>query len=344
MVTPYDVFRPGRPLGLDTHGSEAEFVFQGRLAKRQELLQAILRPGHHALVHGEISVGKTSLVNVMGQALTASAGQDDPAGALLLRVDCHTDDTLSSLFKRVFRSVAVPEAVPIGFLACSPPPYVSLDRRLGGELRSSEVAELLSRVSFGRRLLVVVDELDRLPRAVGVVLADVMKALCNQPSNVTFVLVGLSAVTGALIDAHPAIRRHLTEIQVPRLSLVALEDVLWKGFERLGRRIEASDVRRVALLAKGLPDVVHRVGLLAAIRADDEHKETIRSVHIDHAIRQILQERQSFAELLRNLAQHQSRVYEVLVACALTTPDGSGTFSARAAIKALGQFTGRPRG
>lgn len=76
-------------------------LFAGRFDQVSSCMDAFSQKGLHIAVYGERGVGKTSLANVLPMIIM---GAEIPTlGAV--RVDCNTNDSYSSLWRKVFREL-----------------------------------------------------------------------------------------------------------------------------------------------------------------------------------------------------------------------------------------------
>ena len=77
-----EVFRPAAPI-------DRQSLFSGRTRQLGDLFAVAEQPGQHAVVYGERGVGKTSLVSVAAEVLSAS-------GVVTARTTCDRSPRLTS--------------------------------------------------------------------------------------------------------------------------------------------------------------------------------------------------------------------------------------------------------
>lgn len=146
-----------------------------------------------------------------------------------VRVNCSTDDTFGSLWSHVFAELDVPAPD---------------DMSPGG------IRRVLQALATGG--LIVIDELDRLEDDDALTtLADTIKTLSDHAIDSTVVLVGVARSIGELIGEHASIVRALVQIEMPRMSLNELAEILWKGCRWAGLSVRPEAVEE--MLLEGLP-------------------------------------------------------------------------------------------
>src|SRR5262245_45132766 len=87
-------FRPSAPI-------EKQSLFAGRLKQIDQVVNAILQHGRHAILYGERGVGKTSLAKVLAEMVSG-------AGLKIVdsdTINCDPTDDFSSLWHKAFREL-----------------------------------------------------------------------------------------------------------------------------------------------------------------------------------------------------------------------------------------------
>jgi hypothetical protein len=291
---------------------EALPLFKGRISELHVLSLISRHRSEHALIVGEIAVGKSSLANVLGPTLAEHSPVD------IRHAICATSTTFASMWN---------ELLP----AFRPWPE---------EMRPNDVAARLKGDTHMNRVFVI-DELDVLADAPFQALADLVRRVSDERLPMTFVLVGARKVQERLFKAHQSLNTFVKVVPLLRMPLFDLETILIEGFKKLQINFNRGHVRTMALLSMGLPRAVHSLGLYCAeyARRDNPSNTEILPSHVDRAIR-------SFANSDTQLRQFQrwsKPLYDVLVACAMTAPDAHGTFRAGATARALSELTGQAR-
>lgn len=185
------------------------------------------------------------------------------------------------------------------------PGYVALSV----EEKLLEVCRLISAVSK-RRLLIVIDEVDRASSAIG--LASFIKSSSSR--ELKFMLVGIGQSVSDLLTDHKSLERSGHPIEVHRMTDRELEAIVDQAMTALRARgvemsFEASARRVTANVAGGYPWFVHVLGQDALIRADDEGQSVVRVQHIRAAAEALTLNRfaQQFADLYQQAVRDSPR-------------------------------------
>lgn len=305
-------FTPGAPVGRLE-------MLAGRVAQLTDVVSAVSMRGQHVGLYGERGVGKTSLATVLAEYFS------DPARAGNLQiaiVNCTTEDSFSSIWRHVFAELGVddlrepttPESVRRRLQALDPP------------------------------ALVVLDELDRLEDDDSLTaLADTIKTLSDHAVPSTLVLVGVARSIGELIGEHASIVRALVQIEMPRMTVAELKEILVKGCEAANLVGHPDALREIAVLSEGLPHYTHLLGLHAGQHAvwNDRTEVTLEDVRaaIPKAVDRhtILSDYQ----LATRSARKDALFAQVLLACALAPKNQLGYFTSGAIRDPLEVIAGR---
>jgi Cdc6-like AAA superfamily ATPase len=185
------------------------------------------------------------------------------------------------------------------------PGYVALSV----EEKLLEVCKLISAVSK-RRLLIVIDELDRARNATG--LASFIKSSSSR--ELKFMLVGIGQSVSDLLTDHRSLERSGHAIPVPRMTDPELEAIVDQAMTALRARgvemsFEASARRVTANTASGYPWFVHVLGQDALIRADEDGRSVVRVQDIQAAAEELTLNRfaQQFADLYQQAVRDSPR-------------------------------------
>lgn len=297
MLTPKDVFTPGRPpLG------RAE-VYAPRGEPERELAMALER-GLVPIVFGEFGVGKTSLAR---HALRSAerAGRlvnvESASGKTFADV---TRALLEHLGYEITRSRATTETAQEtttrqGDAGLAFAPVLSA-KLSGGRATSktkgetvlrelavsaptdSRVLELCDRA----RLVLLVDELHAATPELLADLSAFVKAATNKPCrNFRVVLVGTAREATRLVRHDPGIDRILVELEVSTLSTREARAILEEGMQALAVDAPARVLDRAARIASGSPALAQWLGLEMAEAATKRSPRKIAPEDLTAAVR-----------------------------------------------------------
>lgn len=333
MIETGQVFRPGAPIDRYT-------LFAGRSEQVQNVINGITQRGQHVIIYGERGVGKTSLANILSDLFT---GRDASLG--YVRVNCDKQDTFSTLFHKVFRelTITVPKQ-PLGFHTENQYQQLSLDSILPVDISPEDVRYWFQKL--GDWNIVVIDEVDRMvdPNTTAL-LADTIKTLSDHSSGSTIVLVGVADSVDELILEHRSVERALVQVQMPRMTVEELSEIIDKALEQLEMEIESASKVEIANLSQGLPHYTHLLGLHAAQRAIEQDRNRILPSDVKDAIDKAVESaQQSIISAYHSAisSPKQTLYTEVLLACALANKDDLGYFAATDVRQPLSLIMGKP--
>jgi Cdc6-like AAA superfamily ATPase len=330
------VFTPASPV-------TEESLFAGRTAELRRILDAVNQRGQHAIVFGEPGVGKTSLSWIISTKIRRP-GTD----LLTPRVNCDGADDYTSLWRKVLAEIdLIQERPAIGFQFSIFRDTIKAAETLPNPASPDDIRRMLTLISDSASVIVVIDEFDRIENEqTRRAMADTIKTLSDNIVPATLVLVGVADSVEQLIAEHRSVERALVQIPMPRMSRQELHQVIEKGLDRLGMRIEEEANKSIAILTQGLPHYAHLIGLHSARAALEARTLTVSMPYVEHAIRQAVGDVQHSirSAYSRAVSSNQSdNIFShVLLACALARTDSLGYFTASDVCEPLTQVTGKP--
>jgi Cdc6-like AAA superfamily ATPase len=297
------VFTPSAP--IDSHK-----LFVGRHEQISQMISAVSQKGQHVILYGERGVGKTSLANVIPQIMRNLLDQE----VCSVIVNCDGIDNFTSLWQKIFREFDALREQPD-----MPPADIT-----------PEVIRYILQRHLGKTIIVI-DELDRLDdRASTELLADTIKTLSDHAVDTTLILVGVADSVNELITEHASIERSLVQVQMPRMSVAELNDVLERRLPLLKVGIDDAIKERISFLSQGLPSYTHLLAFHASQNAIMRGADKLESLDLDAAIQIAI--RKAYQSILNAYHQATSSTREtiysqVLLACALAKKDPLGSFA-----------------
>jgi hypothetical protein len=159
----------------------------------------------------------------------------------------------------------------------------------------------------------------------------------------TLVLVGVARSIGELIGEHASIVRALVQIEMPRMTIAELSEILQKGCDRAGLTADDDAVRDIAVLSEGLPHYTHLLGLHAGQHAVQNDRETVTTDDVRAAIPKAVDRHTILSDYQRatRSARKDALFSQVLLACALAPKNQLGFFTSGSIRDPLEAIAGR---
>jgi hypothetical protein len=320
-----EIFSPSTPV------NEADLI-AGRGKQISRLTSAVLERGRHAVLYGERGVGKTSLAFTFPLLLPTRMKAVYP-----IRKQAFPSDNFTSLWKRIFSEMEV-EANGVA---------TRVSEFYKDEVTPDDVLRELSNFSANSIPIAIIDEFDKIEDvATKRTMSHTIKALSDTGVNATVILVGVGDNITLLIEEHASIKRNISEILMPRMSLPELNEIIDQRYPKVAVRISDGARAKITTLSRGLPEYVHYLARDAAISALRGKRLLVEEPDVDHAIVAMVEDADHSgsetygAAVLSNKKNNLYR--QVLLACALAETDQRGQFAPSALVDPLSEILGRP--
>lgn len=307
-------------------------MFAGRNEQLMRATDSFHALGEHVAIFGERGVGKTSLAAVSEMFATVQ-------GFVTARVNCTaSDENFSVIIRRIGEAIdrSVRAGAPIARLeshfqkiAGVAPGAVAILTAAAPDAHDFLVAmQILSQAGD---VVVFLDEFDRLgDGSIHTELVDLMKTVSDQALPVTFVIVGVARDVDALLEEHESTGRGLNEIQMPRMSMDELREVLDRGLAQAEMTILPEAATFISHLSIGLPHYAHLLGLHSGLSAVGAQRTEVCSEDVVSALSIAVARAQQHIVRLYSDATHSTRANnfkEILLAACLTPGDENGFFA-----------------
>lgn len=313
------VFNPHQPIA-DRN------LFSGRIAQLDQALTAIRTPGKHPIVFGVRGVGKTSLANI----IKIIAPID---GLVVTATQCSTTSTFQSIVSACLEKVTYgKEKAGLGFDAQNSVEKVSLKAHLPETFTQENVVDLVR--DSGARILMVVDEFDRVRPQERAKMSDFVKAASDNGSDkLKLLIVGVGETLDDLIRDHPSVERNISEVHMTLMSSSEIRELLTKGAAELQIALAPVVVDRIIDCAQGFPYFAHLLAQHSSISAIRRNSTSVTeddfTVGLAASISEVDQSiRRSYA--VATQSNQPNQLEDVLYAAACAATDEFGYFRATA--------------
>jgi Cdc6-like AAA superfamily ATPase len=301
-------------------------LFRGRKEQLQSVIAAITTRGKHVVLYGDRGVGKTSLANILKDALGRSDSTE------VVKINCNEGDYYAEVWRRSLAEIQVIAELPDENGDKRPLEYalshwVDTSQTIG----SGEIKKILNiKCSDEHELIIIFDEVDRLQPEQRRFFADTIKDLSDSSTNVTIMLIGVAHTLTELISEHRSIERCISQIFMPPMAKGELRDVIENGLRALKMKMETETKELIISLSRGYPFYTHLLCNEACIRAIKGRSDTVNRANLSDAIRAALKNAQaSVCNDYIKAADGQrkgSNYPNILLACALAKTDELGYF------------------
>lgn len=323
------LFTPSTPIKL------AE-LFAGRAGQMRQLIDAVAEPGRHAVLYGERGVGKTSLSQILEFVVPTGV-----KAVTHIRKACLYGDDFDSIWRKFFRELRYSDTSK-GELSVA-----TLDQLYSEQITPDDVLREVNLFPTNSLPIFVIDEFNEITDdgTTSRLLANTIKALSDDGTNCTVIVVGVGDNVTQLFSDHESIARCTEEVLMPRMSQSELYEIVDARLKQLGMTIEPDARSKIVILSRGLPTYVHRLGKHSATRAVKSMRTRITEDDVDVSIDEILtgslQSLRDTYEKATASNQPGNLFKEVLLACALARSDDTGYFAPAAVRDPLEKIVGR---
>jgi len=320
IVEALDLFSPGAPV-------DERALLAGRSSQIDQLLDAVLQRGQHAILYGERGVGKSSLANVFATKLFG------PTRAIqIVHVNCHPDDDFDAVWRKVFRRIDEGGQ--------------NVADKYERGITPDDVVIELSTFALNSIPIIIIDEFDKLvDDSASENIANTIKNLSDRSVRATIIIVGIADSAENLVSDHESVSRCLRQVPMHRMFSYELREIVEKRLDRLGMLIDQDAMAYIVAMSRGLPHYTHLVGQRSAKAALEAQHLKITIDDIDAAmpdcvgqIDQIIRRQYHQA----TISPRQGNIYkEVLLAAAMSPIDDLGYFQPADLQKPLAQILGQ---
>jgi len=158
-----------------------------------------------------------------------------------------------------------------------------------------------------------------------------LKFLSDRNVPVTVVLIGVADDVEGLIRDHQSTERCLLQVRMPRMSREEITEIITNGLKNVDMTVEASALRSMSSITKGLPHYAHLLGLHTGRAALDRGETCVMVEDLMTGIKTAIDKVQASVQRYYRQAISSSRkdaqFKSVLLACAMSQTDEFGYFA-----------------
>lgn len=251
-------FRPHYPI-------EERESFFGRESEQRRVIEALHSPGQHVVIYGERGAGKTSLARV------STIGNDR------INVFCESDSSFAKLARDVVLKFQKAFPAKIVYDAFTDKVSISGVMRSIDELDGNSLKALLT----DDELIIIFDEVDRLPAATLAALGEFAKNVATDLANITLIFVGVGETVSDLLRGHESVFRNIRSVGLGRFEKDGdIQAILEKGGSTLGLTFSSSATADIIIASDRLPFYVQLLGITSARVALINDVKTVTKDHV----------------------------------------------------------------
>lgn len=315
----HQVFTPIQPI------QEKDF-FRGRLNQLTKIVEALNEKGQHAILYGERGVGKTSLANIMYHSYT---------NIYPIKITCESTHTFQSLWQKAFSKISYSRTIEgVGFVKTKKEELVSMTDCINcnSEIDTSQIVDMLNKLGDDFRIMFIFDEFDNInDTKTKRSFADLIKSLSDNNINSTIVLVGIADSIEELIGNHQSLERCLKQVKMPRMKIEECKEIITKGIEFLGFRMDKEVLDKIIEFSSGFPHYVHLLCKFGCMELIQNDKDNFSMAYLTIAINKGIEDtseqlRFSYRQAI-STANSSEKWKHILSACASCRLDEFNTFS-----------------
>ena len=323
-----EIFTPSSPV-------ENIELFTGRKNELEEIRQAILEKGQHAVMFGPRGAGKTSLANMCRYFFE---------DLMVVKVTCNRNDDFKSIWDRALRKILfINPSSEIGYKPSEKAEIVPVYYPGESELTPTEIENILANLEEG--VLFIFDEFDSIKnKELKTQMADMIKLLSDNLPHVTLLIVGIAQSVDKLIGEHHSIERCIRQIELPLMPENESSQLIEYNLGLLGLKTKKKIIEKIVELSTGFPNYLH---LLCKHSATEAIKENVTKISDSHFNNAVIKSINNSDYSIRNAYQKatgstsgKSQFANVLLACAMANTDDENSFDSIEVLKEFNNITG----
>ncbi|MBS4700613.1 ATP-binding protein [Aeromonas rivipollensis] len=280
-----NIYTPYQPITTNS-------LFFGRKKEIGNIVQQLNTPGQHSVLFGDRGVGKSSLANIVCDVLSRMMSRE------LLKKRCDSHDKFETIVESLLQKVGCDLFVDkIEFqkeeggnatvkIPCASAGIQSktVDKTVsngakGRAISPSWVAEKIK----GLSVIFLLDEIDVIDEEEKWKIAELVKQLSDEGSQLKFLIVGIAETATELTHGHPSVQRCLKETRLPKMSASEIDEIILSGADKIGLEFTPKAIARIRSISSGYAHFTHLLALKSAEVAITNDRKKIDVPHIKDA-------------------------------------------------------------
>lgn len=323
-----EIFTPASPV-------ENIELFSGRENELEEIRQAILEKGQHAVMFGPRGAGKTSLANMSHYFYE---------NLMVVKITCNRNDDFKSIWDRALRKIIlVNPTSEIGYKPSEKPEIYPAYFPDNEDLTPTAIENILT--NLDESILFIFDEFDSIKSYdAKTQMADMIKLLSDNLPSITLLIVGISQSVEKLIGEHHSIERCIRQIELPLMLNDEAKSLIENNLKLIGLKTKKNIIDKIVELSSGFPNYIHLLTKHAAFEAIENNKVEINEKHFNTAVIKSINNSdysiRNAYQKATNSPSGKNQFADVLLACAMANTDFENSFGSSEVLNEYNSITG----
>ena len=266
-----EAFMPSQPV-------VSRNLFAGRERLLERIIGYIEDQRSHVVLYGERGIGKTSLLRVL-----VELAKD--ANYFIAQESCGAGTDFDQLARSILRQLPIYYYGALSLVEAQGREGQTFNDVVGeGPVTSTELSRVLSNFT-GTRLLIVLDEFDRVPPGkFQLHVAELIKNLSDASARVQIVIGGVADNLVQLLGHAPSIRRNVAAVPVEEMGPQEVRQLVELGEAHIGLKFDSEAIAYVIAIAHGRPHLARLLCHASGLQACSESRTNVTLPDVRNAL------------------------------------------------------------
>ncbi len=323
----YNIFSPSAPI-------ENIDLFVGRHMHVEKIKSVIEERGEHAVLYGGRGVGKTSLANIVTQLFKNITSS---------KITCNRTDDFKSIWEKAVTKIKlIKKENEIGFNKKEIKYYTRLRLPNKDKIDASDIENVFYNIFDN--ILIIFDEFDSInDKETKNKMADTIKTLSDNISNITILIVGIGNNVNQLIGKHPSLERCLKQIEMTEMTKEESASFVMNSMNILKIDIKQNILDKIIEYSSGFPHYTHLLCKFVSKNVVDDNTNTVTENHFNFAVKKSIENsdhsiRTAYKKAISS-AKKKNQFEDVVLACAMASTDENNLFSTDEVLDKFNKLT-----